>query len=501
MTIARLLGMSLLVATMAAMPAYGNPGNGNGANNANNENNGNDGNQGNHGNSQASQSSNRPSVETQQARGAAQADRSRQERNIPERQDRTFNTSRNNNSASPNLVNRSRGRGAEHRNERALRTNDMLASFERARWSSNPHDDRGQGNRGVVNMRDPFGFDKASGREGAERGRPFAGNVDDQGSTDGGTPPPEEPPVIEPALLNLEEDLAFNWETENEMVASYQSYIDYYNGMLESGTLQDSQVWLFNYYISYYQGRVDYYNSLDHQRVYLRGDATIDYSIDLAPPEGFEETTLTITTSLVVSESFTTYTRTWNSETGTWDYTPVHYEAGTVIDTVEEQAVISADSATYDFSYDPAGDLLIGNEWNYDGGFFDVVVEVTDTSTESSYTQTFDRSLYLYRDPYGKVTDSLTGEAIVNAKVTVFDEDGSIVALDKASNSIASNPQTTDATGRYAFNLRANKKYYMMATAPGYEDHKSKLFTEGWHVIREDIELTPKAETLLSNER
>jgi hypothetical protein len=169
---------------------------------------------------------------------------------------------------------------------------------------------------------------------------------------------------------------------------------------------------------------------------------------------------------------------------------------------VEEEAVVSAESTTYDFSYDPPGDLLQGNEWNYEGGFFDVVVDVTDTSTESSYTQSFDRSLYLYRDPYGKVTDSVTGQAIVNAKVTVLGEDGSIVALDKASNSIASNPQTTDATGRYAFNLATNKKYYMTATAPGYEDYKSELFTEGWHVIREDIALTPKIgeiETLTSN--
>jgi hypothetical protein len=57
----------------------------------------------------------------------------------------------------------------------------------------------------------------------------------------------------------------------------------------------------------------------------------------------------------------------------------------------------------------------------------------------------------------------------------------------------------TDATGRYGFNLRADRKYYMVASAPGYEDYQSDVFTEQYHIIREDIKLQPKQEQMASN--
>ena len=258
-------------------------------------------------------------------------------------------------------------------------------------------------------------------------------------------------------------------------------------------------VYVYTYYADYYASLAVEMEAQSYQEIYLRGDATIDYSFNLDLPADQEETTYTVTTSLVVSESFTTYTREWNYETGEWDYTAIYYEEGQIIDTVEEEIILSGDSSTYEFSYDPDGDLLIGNEWNYDGGLFDVVINVTDTSTESTVTQTFDQSLYLYRDPYGKIENSVTGEAIVGAKITVFTENGSIVALDKASNPTASNPQMTDATGRFGFNLRADRKYYMVASAPGYEDYQSDVFTEQWHVIREDITMVPRPEQMASN--
>lgn len=109
----------------------------------------------------------------------------------------------------------------------------------------------------------------------------------------------------------------------------------------------------------------------------------------------------------------------------------------------------------------------------------------------ATYTMTYDRQILILRCPYGRVYDTNTGKAIVGAKVTVHYEDGSIVSLDKAANSIARNPQTTDATGCYGFKLETNKKYYITATAPGYQDFKSGVFTEKWHVLREDIPLTP----------
>jgi membrane protein involved in colicin uptake len=65
------------------------------------------------------------------------------------------------------------GERKEHAKVQVASLVDSLNKLEHARWSYNPHDTRGQGNMGKVDMRDPFGFDKDSGREGAERGRPI----------------------------------------------------------------------------------------------------------------------------------------------------------------------------------------------------------------------------------------------------------------------------------------------------------------------------------------
>jgi len=346
---------------------------------------------------------------------------------------------------------------------------------------------------GRVDMQDPFGHDKDSDRKElyGNNGRPIRISEVD--------PIIDDVILQEPSLLNLEEALSFDWQTINEDALYYQEWADYYDSLASSDSISPELASMYSYWADMLQGYVSYYETLPYQEVFLRGDATIDYSLNLDMPEGDTETALLVTTSLVVSEDFTTQTRVWNPETGQYDYTTVYYVAGQVIDVVEEETVLTADSTSYDFSYDPPGDILEGNEWNYDGGFFDVVINVEDTSTESSYTQTFDQSLYLYRDPYGKVEDAVTAQSVVGAKITVFTEDGSIVALDKASNPTASNPQVTDATGRFGFNLRADRKYYMVASAPGYEDYQSPVFTEQFHVIREDIKLTPKQEQVASN--
>ncbi len=123
--------------------------------------------------------------------------------------------------------------------------------------------------------------------------------------------------------------------------------------------------------------------------------------------------------------------------------------------------------------------------------YVELNITVTDPTSGQSYTTTYDKSLYLYRCPYGKVTNAKTGRPIVGAKVTVHFEDGSIVPLDKASNPTATNPQITDATGRYGVKLQTNRKYYITAKAPGYKLYKSEIFTEKWHVLREDLSLTP----------
>ncbi len=70
-----------------------------------------------------------------------------------------------------------RGRSAEHSKAKAGkdRLTGLFFAFEKAKWSHNPHDDRGQGNNGKPNMRDPYGHDKDSERVGSDRGKDLLG--------------------------------------------------------------------------------------------------------------------------------------------------------------------------------------------------------------------------------------------------------------------------------------------------------------------------------------
>lgn len=53
-------------------------------------------------------------------------------------------------------------------------------------YPRNPRDERGQGNMGKPNMRDPYGHDKESGREKSERGRPIREDQSKHGRPSGG---------------------------------------------------------------------------------------------------------------------------------------------------------------------------------------------------------------------------------------------------------------------------------------------------------------------------
>ena len=108
---------------------------------------------------------------------------------------------------------------------------------------------------------------------------------------------------------------------------------------------------------------------------------------------------------------------------------------------------------------------------------------------------TLDQQIRLV-DPYGIVYDKTMGTPIAGAVVTIHNADGSIAVLDKAANPNVSNPQTTDATGRYNANLAIGKKYYLSVKVDGYEAYQSPLFSERSHIVREDVALIP--ETVLS---
>jgi len=213
--------------------------------------------------------------------------------------------------------------------------------------------------------------------------------------------------------------------------------------------------------------------------------------------EGWSSDPLQVTTTLVASEDYSGYTYTYDAETGTWTRKLLTISAGDVVSESTQTVVLDPETGLYVVSAEIEDDAV---PWQQNIAYFvDMNVTVTDSTTGTTSTTSYDKSLYLYRCPYGKITDNRTGQAIVNAKVTVHFEDGSIVSLDKATNKTASNPQVTDATGRFGFILQSNRKYYLTAKAEGYEDYQSDIFTEQWHVLREDIAMAPKLEQMASN--
>lgn len=212
---------------------------------------------------------------------------------------------------------------------------------------------------------------------------------------------------------------------------------------------------------------------------------TLQYSFDLGTQEGFEGTTLLVTTSLVSLNTYDSYyyNYVYNPVTRRWEATrvTVHYDAGQTVMTQTQEATIGEDS-TVTYSYDPATTII-----GYNSGLFELQVTVTEPESGATYTFAYDKDLYLYRCPYGIIYDKKSGKAIAGATVTVHNADGSIAVLDKGANPNVSNPQTTDATGRYNCKLAIGKKYYLTVKAPGYAEYKSDLFSERWHIVKEDV--------------
>ncbi len=79
-------------------------------------------------------------------------------------------------------------------------------------------------------------------------------------------------------------------------------------------------------------------------------------------------------------------------------------------------------------------------------------------------------------DPYGTITDFKTGQPIVGARVELFFEDGTRVVLPPSNLALSNNvnPQMSIANGKYAWMVFPNKKYYIIATKPGYYTYDSR---------------------------
>ena len=236
------------------------------------------------------------------------------------------------------------------------------------------------------------------------------------------------------------------------------------------------------------------YTSTGDVRVMVDSDNVVSYSLDLQAPERLAGSTLQVTTSLISVNDYGVHTTPTS-------YTQL-YDAGETVIQQTEEVILSADGTgtSYTFQYDPSAYILFAEGPNGPttdvfeparSNLFQLVVTVTDPLTGSSQSTTYDRYYYFYRCPYGIIYDKATGQAIANATVTVHNVDGSVVALDKSANPNVTNPQTTDATGRYNCKLAIGKKYYMTVTAPGYAPYTSGLFSERWTIVREDVAMLP----------
>lgn len=339
---------------------------------------------------------------------------------------------------------------------------NLLETLQKARWSYNPYDERGQGNMGKPLMRDPYGFDKDSGREKGERGRPSRGNIEEPTSTD---------------IMGIQFNIG-------------DSYLQLLLDTLTAWQIayrENPQDTFYADAIKYLEEEINYYTSISGGSIALMNPDSIDYTLTLSSLQELSGKTLLVTTTLTSIDAYEYDLVDYDPLTDTFTSTLIQYDSGQVISEQTQEVVVEEDNSL-SFSYDPSG-YLAGD----DGLYANVTVTVTEPESGVSYTFSYDQSIYLYlpRCPYGRVYNVKTGKAIVGAKVTVHNEDGSIVALDKAANPTVSNPQTTDATGRFGFKLKTNGKYYITATCPSYEDYKSPIFTEKWHVLREDVALTP----------
>ncbi|WP_342571489.1 Ig-like domain-containing protein [Paenibacillus sp. FSL R5-0749] len=104
-------------------------------------------------------------------------------------------------------------------------------------------------------------------------------------------------------------------------------------------------------------------------------------------------------------------------------------------------------------------------------------------------------------DPYGTITDSVTGRPISGAIVTLHYSNGTVVNLPPVVNfppADNANPQTSDATGQYAFMVFPHTDYYLTATKAGYKDFDSRvvdtnqpLIHVGTEIVLYDFSMTP----------
>ncbi len=107
-------------------------------------------------------------------------------------------------------------------------------------------------------------------------------------------------------------------------------------------------------------------------------------------------------------------------------------------------------------------------------------------------------------DPYGIITDSVTGNAIGNALVQLYyantalnlgnglipDTLVTLPALASFPPANNANPQRSDSTGQYAFMVFPNTDYYILSSHPNYNSYKSPIISVGLVIVKHDFQMT-----------
>ena len=229
----------------------------------------------------------------------------------------------------------------------------------------NPHN-IDQGNLGKLRMRDPFGFDKDSDRVGRERGRPIV----------------EGRPVIE-GSAGLRKITTTEFTITDSYITYLQDELVYWEAMVE----EHPDVWHYEDRLKDIESLVRDYLNDSHDRVMVGvgmqdyGPGEIEYILTFTLPEGCDERTLVVTTTLTCIDGYDGY----------W----VDYDAGeAVMEETLEIVLTSSDSIA--FSYTPPEEIVDIGE----GFLAELSITVADPETGESYTIDYKTDIYLYRWPF-----------------------------------------------------------------------------------------------------